>query len=83
MKNLDEPSKDRPDMGQKEIVTTSNDHNQELSSQEANQVNNKKGEHINHESPSNDVESVLERQKQIEEENKRKKAAIAKALEDR
>ena len=32
---------------------------------------------------NNDVESVIDKQKLIEEENKRKKAAIKKALEDR
>jgi len=70
-------------MGQKELVTTSNDSKYEVSSQDTDQINNKKDKDIDQESISNDVESVLERQKRIEEENKRKKAAIAKALEDR
>ena len=83
LKNLDEHNKDKPDMGQKELVTTSNDSKYEVSSQDTDQINNKKDKDIDQESPSNDVESVLERQKRIEEENKKKKAAIAKALEDR
>lgn len=83
LKNLDEHNKDKPDMGQKELVTTSNDSKYEVASQDTDQINNKKDKDIDQESPSNDVESVLERQKRIEEENKKKKAAIAKALEDR
>ena len=34
-------------------------------------------------SPSNHVESVLEKQKEIEAENRKKKEAIKKALDDR
>ena len=70
-------------MGQKEIAVKSNDENPEISTQKLDQINNQKEVDLDHEKPSNEVESVIERQKRIEEENKRKKAAIAKALEDR
>ena len=70
-------------MGQKEIDVKSNDENPEISTQKLDQINNQKEVDLDHEKPSNEVESVIERQKRIEEENKRKKAAIAKALEDR
>jgi len=83
LKNLDENCKNVPDMGQKEIAVKSNDENPEISTQKLDQINNQKEVDLDHEKPSNEVESVIERQKRIEEENKRKKAAIAKALEDR
>ena len=83
LKNLDENCKNAPDMGQKEIVVTSNDTNPEISTQKLDQINDQKEVDLDHEKPPNEVESVIERQKRIEEENKRKKAAIAKALEDR
>ena len=70
-------------MGQKEILVASNDENLEISTQKVDQINDQKEVDLDHEKPSNEVESVIERQKRIEEENKRKKAAIAKALEDR
>ena len=70
-------------MGEKTVSGTSNDNKNETLPQKSDQVSEQKDIDLDTETPSSDVESVIERQKRIEEENKRKKAAIAKALEDR
>ena len=81
--NLNAPSKNVIDMGETDVLETSNDDKNEAPSQKAEHVNYQNNVNLDNGISSQDAESVIERQKRIEEENKRKKAAIAKALEDR
>jgi len=81
--NLNAPSKNVIDMGETDVLETSNDDKNEAPSQKAEHVNDQNNVNLDNGISSQDAESVIERQKRIEEENKRKKAAIAKALEDR
>ena len=70
-------------MGEKDALAAFNDDKNEAAPQKADHVNDQNNVTLDNGLPSQDAESVIERQKRIEEENKRKKAAIAKALEDR
>ena len=81
--NLNAPSKNVIDMGEKDALTTSKEDKNEAASHKADHVNDQNNANLDNGISSQDAESVIEKQKRIEEENKRKKAAIAKALEDR
>lgn len=81
--NLNAPSKNVIDVGEKDALTTSNEDKNEAPSHKADHVNDQNNVNLDNGISSKDAESVIEKQKRIEEENKRKKAAIAKALEDR
>ena len=70
-------------MGEKDALAPLNDGKSEAAPQKADHVNDQNNVTLDNGLSSQDAESVIERQKRIEEENKRKKAAIAKALEDR
>ena len=81
--NLNAPSKNVIDMGEKDALAPLNDDKNDAAPQKADHVNDQNNVTLDNGLSSQDAESVIERQKRIEEENKRKKAAIAKALEDR
>merc|ERR1719300_711422 len=77
-----EGSKIKTDMGEKDALAALNNDKNEAAPQKADHVKDQNNVTLDNGLPSQDAESVIERQKRIEEENKRKKAAIAKALED-
>ena len=83
LKNLDENGKEMLDTKPSENIDEArNEINQNESKKEDDKSDiNKRIE--GRLDVNNDVESVIDKQKLIEEENKRKKAAIKKALEDR
>jgi len=81
--NLNAPSKNVIDMGENDTLAPLNDDKNEAAPQKADHVNDQNNVTLDNGLSPQDAESVIERQKRIEEENKRKKAAIAKALEDR
>ena len=87
LKNLD---KTVTSVGPLEYKETSAENYEEKSQQEvdkSNEILNEKENvdtlRVETTSPSNHVESVLEKQKEIEAENRKKKEAIKKALDDR
>ena len=87
LKNLD---KTVNSVGPLEYKETTAENSEEKSPQEVDKANEILNEKENVDtlgvettSPSNHVESVLEKQKEIEAENRKKKEAIKKALDDR
>ena len=85
LKNLDESSNEMPTSIPIGNIDESNEVRGEESSESTSKVDETE---VNLEcgdqtGASEDVASVIEKQKQIEEDNKRKKAAIKKVLEDR
>ena len=87
LKNLD---KTVNSVGPLEYKETTAENSEEKSQQEvdkSNEILNEKENvdtlRVETTSPSNHVESVLEKQKEIEAENRKKKEAIKKALDDR
>ena len=87
LKNLD---KTGTSVGTLESKETTAENSEEKSQQEVDKSNESVNEKedvdtlgVETTSPSNHVESVLEKQKEIEAQNRKKKEAIKKALDDR